>query len=557
VSSVNALSDPEERRHSIALVVLALALFAWTHRHAFSLPGFAEDIGIVQELAAAAQAGTLRSNVMDRVLGPLWGPGSIMWRPFAYASLALDAWLYREQTGPWHLTNAIAHLLAAFATGLCARRMIGVLPGAFAFAIVLLNPWSAEVTLWLVGRFDGIATAATMLSLFFAIRSTRIDRWWAMSLVFAAIAYASKESAIIIVPIVFLYSAFATVDSSLTEGSEQARNSGRSRWIRAVRGAILGLRSSVALWGAHLLLLGAYLAIRYATLGTVRFNTYFRPVPETVSQWASNVFAHLTAFAQIAVASHTKVALVLAVSLLALAIGFLLKRASGGGAVAWSALVVGAAISSSTFGGVAQYLHANVAGNGDGSRFYYFAVVGFALLMATMVANLRTRIWMMVMAVCIVSLAILQDRVNRNWTLASHEMSRLVASIAQTAKEVPDGEYALVMAPAFIGAVPFILNAQSGAVRLARGRTMPLDPVDRLTLMVPHQIDEWFSNVQGEPVRFISKRTDVPARPTRYMCRDTRTDRVEPLGFWPANDLQTWRNEWRTRVRARCPSLEL
>ena len=84
-------------------------------------------------------------------------------------------------------------------TGLIATRLTDVrLAGAAAFATVLLAPWAAEVTLWLVGRFDGWATLAIVISLWAALKSRAADRWFALSVMAAVVAYVSKESALIL-----------------------------------------------------------------------------------------------------------------------------------------------------------------------------------------------------------------------------------------------------------------------------------------------------------------------------------------------------------------------
>ena len=95
------------------LILLALLLYAWTHMHAFQMTGFAEDIGLVQSLVAAANAGDLANEVMPRWVGPLWGPESTMGRPWAFTSLALDAKIYGAAAGWWHVTNLLLHLTAA------------------------------------------------------------------------------------------------------------------------------------------------------------------------------------------------------------------------------------------------------------------------------------------------------------------------------------------------------------------------------------------------------------------------------------------------------------
>ena len=188
------------------VIAFSLLLFVWTHRHALALPGFAEDMGLVQDLTSAVASGSWLSEVMARLTGPLWGPGSTMWRPWGFLSLALDARWYDGNTGLIHITNVSLHVAAAtFAALLVHSWLRSLWAAAAVFATLLLHPWTAEITLWLVGRFDGWATAGVLASLYAAARSAgRIDRWFALSLFAATVAYASKESALILPPMLIL-----------------------------------------------------------------------------------------------------------------------------------------------------------------------------------------------------------------------------------------------------------------------------------------------------------------------------------------------------------------
>ena len=99
------------------IVVVALLLFAWTHRHALGMSGFADDLGLMVDLSQRAQQGNLLADVFIHVSGPLW-PGSTMWRPLPYASFALDAKLWGGDAGLWRITNLLLHVACATVAGL-------------------------------------------------------------------------------------------------------------------------------------------------------------------------------------------------------------------------------------------------------------------------------------------------------------------------------------------------------------------------------------------------------------------------------------------------------
>ena len=200
------------------IVAIALVLFAWTHRHAFEMSGFADDLGLLVDLSQRAQQGNLLADVFLHVRGPLW-PGSTMWRPLPYASFALDAELWGPKAGLWRVTNLLLHAACATVAGLICRDMTReVRAGAFAFAVFLLIPWSPEVVIWLVGRFDGWATLGVLLALWAVLKSNGFDRWWAASLIAGACAYASKESALILPAWVVVISSYTGFQREATRG---------------------------------------------------------------------------------------------------------------------------------------------------------------------------------------------------------------------------------------------------------------------------------------------------------------------------------------------------
>ena len=117
-------SAPErDRALAAALLLFALVLFAWTHRHALTLPGFADDLGLLAEMPRRAADGSLGSDVLARLTGALW-PGSTMWRPLPYLSFTLDSVVWGDHGGAWRLTNLALHLTSAALTGWLAVALL-------------------------------------------------------------------------------------------------------------------------------------------------------------------------------------------------------------------------------------------------------------------------------------------------------------------------------------------------------------------------------------------------------------------------------------------------
>jgi hypothetical protein len=237
--NANLSASPDSEQRGLAyVVVVVMLLFAWTHWHVFDLTGFAEDIGIVQALSEAADQGSLLDSVWPRIVGPLWGPGSTMWRPWGYSSLGVDAWLYGHDVRLWYVTNLVLHITVAAASAWLALAWLRSSYAAVAvFATMLLHPWSAEITFWLVGRFDGWASAAIICALLAGWHCRGWDRFLALSGACAVVAYASKESALILpaaMVALALARCYAATGSSTLNAQQLNARMTRAALIRAL-----------------------------------------------------------------------------------------------------------------------------------------------------------------------------------------------------------------------------------------------------------------------------------------------------------------------------------
>jgi len=519
-----------------ATVVLSILLFAWTHRHALTLPGFAEDIGLVQQLAASADAGSLLDAIWPRIVGPLWGPGSTMWRPLGFASLGLDALIYGANAGYWHLTNLLLHGLAAAFTGLLTQRlMTSSLAGAVAFATALLHPWTAEITLWLVGRFDGWATAGMALAMWAGLVSRGYDRWLVISILAGALAYASKESTTLLpVGIAML----VAVDAARRDGAHRPST---SLFLRR-------LLDRKCLMIAHALLVLAYLSWRWILFGGVGINVYSSAPIHSVVESAARLGRHFEVFWSLAALAPgaSKVAALLAITLSLIAVVRGNKWVSAMGALWALAVFAGAALHFTTTPGI-----------GDGMRLYYLAVFGIAMLVAAAFSGPTSRAGHALAITWMGTLAIWQNEVNREWWQAAQELKRVTIAISNEIKTISPEDYGLVVLPDPIGHVPMARNAQGAIMTEATKLNPAIDALSKMVALLPAQIDEWHGLMQGDVVRRITKRSDAPPRPTRYYCKEPGRDHLSYLGFWPPGTAIEWRAQWRKAVTEHCPSLKL
>jgi len=522
-----------------ALVFFALILFAWSHRYALTMTGFADDLGLLIELPDRAAQHTLFADIAARMVGPLW-PGSLMWRPLPYASFGMDALLWGNLPEAWRLTNLLLHLGCAAFTGLISARLTRTsLAGAAAFALVLLMPWSPEVTVWLVGRFDGWATLGMLVALWCVLKSDRLDRWFAVSLFAAAAAYASKESAIILP----LWIIVITVAGEIGEvRTNAARRTARPARLRAA------LAARWPLVVAHVALACAYYFWRTHLFAGASVNAYAGAIPDNLMQLLSRTVAH-AGFAGGLVAQAP-------VAAWASAVGAVSLLSFGSRSRAKSMIVVGVLLACSVFAALAVYFP-DAPRNSEGYRLYYLATVGMAMMLAAGVASAQrmNSIAFVVMIILSVSLATWQSRTTAEWTRASRAMRDAEIALQATAARLPASDYGLVLMPDMTGHVPFARNAQGAIISHASANSSGLDVLSHLIVFTPPQLAEWYGLMQQDIVPRLTARNDAPARPTRYFCFKSGTQQLQDLGYWPADKQDAWSAQWRDNARLHCPAL--
>lgn len=523
---------------SRALVCLALLLFAWSHRHALTLTGFADDLGLLIELPERAAQHTLFADVIARIGGPLW-PGSSMWRPVPYASFALDALLWGNLSEAWRITNLLLHIGCAALTGYVTTRLAqSSFSGAAAFTVFLLMPWAPEVTLWLVGRFDGWATFAILVSLWCALKSRGLDRWLLSSLVAALVAYASKESAIVLP----LWVAMIVLVDGWTRKSSATPSP--PAWFASVYAAAYDRWPLILL---HAALAGVYYLWRVHLFAGVSINAYAGAAPDGAMQFVSRVVAH-AAFA-------TGLAALAPVAAWVSAVGALSLVAFGCRDRARHLVVVGGLLACSVFAALAVYF-SDAPQAGEGYRLYYAATIGIAMMLAAGVAR-RERLNTLVLAAVVVALAVWQSRTAAEWTRASREMRAAEIALQATAAKLPASDYGLVLMPDMRGHVPFARNAQGAIIAHASASSSGVEVLSRLVVFTPPQLVEWYGLMQQNVVPKLTSRGDAPLRPTRYFCLEPGTRQLHDMGYWSAENREAWIAQWRDKAKLVCPGLTL
>ncbi len=513
------------------VVAFALLLFCWSHRHALQLSGFADDLGLLAELPQRAAEGTLLADVYGKWIGPLW-PGSTMWRPLPYSSFALDAALWGHAPGLWRLTNLLLHVGVAAFTALIATRLTSVrLAGAAAFATVLLVPWSPEITLWLVGRFDGWATLAIVVSLWAALKSRAADRWFALSLMAAVAAYMSKESALIL-PV---WIALVMILQTASVKTLPPRN--------VLTDTLNAMRTHALLIGGHVAVAVAYLVWRSYLFSGQAISVYASTPEYRVLPLMARVMSHLAFPAALASLAPMAAAVV--------AIGVLFVPSAlrrGNQPVAFVGCVMALSVV------VAVAIHfANPAGGGEGYRLYYLATVGLALIVAAAVKT-SNKLSVILLVAFMTALAVWQSRVAAEWTRASRTIDGALHAMTSAATTLAPTEFGLMLLPDMMGHVPVARNAQGALLTLKDG-TAPAR--DFFIIFTPPQLAEWHQLAQEDVVSKLTQRATAPPRITRYFCFNSSKQSLEDVGYGSPGTLPEWTARWRETVAARCPDLAL
>lgn len=495
------------------VVAFALALFCWSHRNALQLSGFSDDLGLLAELPQRAAQGTLLADVVTKWIGPLW-PGSTMWRPLPYSSFALDAEIWGHAPGGWRITNLLLHLGVATFTGLIAAQLINQrLPAAAAFATMLLVPWVPEVTLWLVGRFDGWATLAVVISLWATTKTLGIDRWLALSLFAAIIAFASKESALVLPLWVVL--------------------------VALLQGA---LRPRLTLIVGHLMLAVIYLFWRSKLFAGQALAVYASTPEYNLVPLIGRVAAHLTFPVGLAVLAP--IAAIASVLLAPLLIPRAVRVLAG------RVMAVGMLMALSVIVAVAVHF-ATPPGAGEGYRLYYLATVGVALIVAAALkASGKAAVAMLI--TLMIAMGVWQSQVAAEWTRASRTVDAAARAMTLAATTLAPSEFGLVLMPDLMGHVPVARNAQGALLTLKDG-TSPAR--DFFIVFTPPQLAEWHQLAQEDVISKLTQRATAPARITRHFCFDNRKQTLEDLGYWSPGTLAEWIAKWRDAVAQRCPDL--
>ena len=488
------LQNTTETLPHVGRPTLALLLFvgfgACLTLHLRGIGGdfLSDDFSHVAWISDAQTRGALLEWVLARFYLPL-DSGNYAYRPVVFASYSLDWLLYGTNVTGWHLTNLIIHLFNGVLMLIFAKRLAtraGLADAKFvavaAATLLIAIPFAGESTFWPVGRFDLLACAFSLAFLMLLLTPSAAPGGLRIPALLACVLLAllSKESAMPMLAV-----GLALLFACNLAGEFTVRATPVASGMAASR------KSMLQYWPVIALSL-AYFAWRYFLFGSpwkVYPDSHF---PRTVAELMMRietlkyVFAH--PYAEYAGVWIVLLALAAAVWLAGLA------------SAARQASFLSLSLVVTLFGCAIVYLLAPATSfplstaNGEGIRNLYLPWTMFSLFAAFAVAHHRVRV-----ALLCVSLVVAfwgQWRLVTLWQESAREMARVTTAVPVLAKEISDAQYALLLLPDHLSAVPFVRNAQGGVVVPPR-QTAPY--LHKMAAFTPQQFAEWerhFANNQ-------------------------------------------------------------
>ncbi|NOT00876.1 MAG: hypothetical protein HOP29_09630 [Phycisphaerales bacterium] len=357
-----------------------LLVVAAVHLPSLFLPFFIDDyvyLDAVRKLKWPDVPGLFLSATMDHdASGVWWTPYGLLpfYRPAAILSFALDFQFWGANPFGFHLSNLLLHLLSTHLVYQLARRLIS----AQRFAVIAagtfaLHPIHTEALGWISGRFDLLACACVCGSVIAYCNGRHADRyrrpWLTLCVLLFAIGLACKETAIVL-PVMIVV----------------------AEWLRRDRpGFRTANRPPFAAFAAMAVVTVVYIAIRFRIFGGLGSlpPPYGVDLSSPAAIWRIpfNAAQYLLGFVLLIQVDaiylnafwETYPVLLAGLSAIALAlIGWAWRIARSESAaclgIVWTILFTGPALAAM-----------------PGERNVYLASVGFALLLASLVAALVRR----------------------------------------------------------------------------------------------------------------------------------------------------------------------
>jgi hypothetical protein len=189
--------------------------------------------------------------------------GTQFYRPFISLTLALDWLFWKANALGFHLTNILYQVGSTIFLFLLSRRLLrefgdwqATLCAFLAAALFAVHPLHPEVVSWIIGRVDSVCTCFSLAAfwLFLKGQQEKNRLAYGVAIVCFVVSLISKEMAITLPPLLFLWCLFAPKDEAQVRESNAVLERLRQAWAR-----------TWPFW----LTLGLYLIVRTLSLGTI------------------------------------------------------------------------------------------------------------------------------------------------------------------------------------------------------------------------------------------------------------------------------------------------
>lgn len=541
--------------------ILALWLFYWRALHGYFL---SDDLDYPYYFYEWEQAGNFWGQVFARFGQGMLSQG-YFYRPIGLLSFAIDYKLYGTNAFAWHTTSFFLHCANGFLVWRFARQLSARVAGRasesfslLAAGLFMLHSPIGEVTVWIAGRHDALAVFFGLLCLMQACRGARGNNLLLVML-WLALALASKESAVMLVPVLLLL------------------------WR-------CGLGAEVLSWRRMLLPASAIVAVFVAYLGWRwwLFGSMLVTYRDASLQWALNLFgpnspqlaghdftglgihaAQLAARFFIRLSTELNSLRLMLVSpesppvLAILVVLFAAILVAWGG---WRSLRKPELRPLWLFAAGWIFIHAFavllhgslISEQGEGSRFFYISAIPVALILAYPILSSDSdggrRVYpaFALLALFLFASGIILRLDLKPWENAGSQMSSLHAEIGQLAASLPADRFALLMIPDHLAAVPFGRNAQGALV------SPPIQPRplhSQVIPLLPQDVSHWAGLVERGEIAVLRKSPSLtellPADrtliifPNEYWCWSETKRRIVPLQLGLENfDAAHWKLGW-------------
>jgi len=507
-------------RHSIWLVLITIVYLFFIHLGSINGQLLSDSFSLIYNCYGWQQADQMSDGLLSLFYRSTnEAGGSYMFRPLAIASFCTDYLLWGEQAFAhkliqllWHVGNGV--LLYVLLLRVCRYYQLNGRFAAVTACLFLLSHITPEISVWVAGRFDALVQAFMFLCLY---------TFWAhkrfLALLFLGLALLSKESAIMIVPMLISLSFF--------------RHWGNPGCVKTIS------RET----GMFVILLGLYLVYRWVIFGqTTQVYSQTGDIFERILTHATTfpTFLWRMLFAAVDQLILSWFYLVLMLALF----GYSFYRAQQQQLLRlWFFMASG-------IGFILLALLTQVGpgeSSGTGARLLYIAIPWQMALLSLPLLFDTGRIYRIIMTGFLLLTTLMHCMVIQQWITASQVSKKVVNLVPVMAQSVDQDNWSLLLVPDHIGAALLARNAQAAMVLPPFQRQVYLDSV---VPFIWRDLELWRERINTSFVQQFKTNSDQPNKQPLYaFCLSGQTGLVKQvISEDDFKSPQDWQSFWKKLI---------